>query len=203
MKAKSFLIGAILLFTAIQAQANNGTTSTNFKVSTSESNIEWVGRKVGGSHNGNIAIQEGNLVVDGNKLVSGSFTVEMNSITCLDISDAGSNARLVNHLKSDDFFGVENHPLSKLTIKKVDHKSGNQYEVTGDLTIKGITHEIAFPATIQVSNNKITANADITVDRTNYDIKFRSGRFFDSLGDRLIYDNFTLKVNLVANQQVL
>jgi polyisoprenoid-binding protein YceI len=201
LKAKLFFI-AVLFFSTSQLCANVD-KSTSYKVDPSESNIEWTGKKVAGAHFGNINIKEGHLLYEGNTITGGSFSIDMNSITCTDLTDERSNSRLVNHLKSDDFFGTSDHPVSILVIKMASQKSGDQYEITGDLTIKGITHEIVFPATVQFADDKLTALADITVDRTKYDIKFRSGRFFDSLGDRLIYDDFTLKVELVASQDVL
>jgi polyisoprenoid-binding protein YceI len=106
---------------------------------------------------------------------------------------------LVGHLKSDDFFSVEKHPVSKFEIKDVKHKSGNQYTLTGDLTIKDITHPVSFDAAVDVKDKQLTAKGKMEVDRTLYDIKFRSGRFFSGLGDNLIYDTFTLDFDIVAN----
>jgi polyisoprenoid-binding protein YceI len=201
-KVKLSLISLLLVFTQL-LQAEDEEKSSGFIVNPSLSSIEWSGRKVTGAHNGNIGIKEGHLVVDGLAITGGAFVIDMNTITCTDLTNEGSNTRLVNHLKSDDFFGTNNHPFSNFVIKSAKQKSGDQYDITGDLTIKDITHEITFPATVRISQNRIMASADITVDRTKYDIKFRSGRFFDSLGDRLIHDDFNLKIELVASQEAL
>jgi polyisoprenoid-binding protein YceI len=79
-------------------------------------------------------------------------------------------------------------------------KSGNDYEAKGKLTIKGITSDITFPATIKTDGNTVTADAVITVDRTKYDIKYGSKKFFESIGDKAIYDDFELAVKLVAKK---
>ncbi len=202
MKVK-FLLIALMFPVVLMANGLEKNKTETYKVNPNESKVEWDGKKVGGSHNGEIAIKEGYLETDGKSIKGGKFEIDMNSITCLDLTDEGTNQRLVGHLKSDDFFGTDNHPVSSLVITKAVHKGGYNYEITGDLTIKDITHEIVFPATVQWAKDKVTAVADMKVDRTNYDIKFRSGKFFDSLGDKLIYDDFTLKVKLVANQNAL
>jgi polyisoprenoid-binding protein YceI len=205
LKKIKLLFISFLLVSAhlIYANGSDKENSLSFIVNPSLSSVEWSARKVAGAHNGQINILDGQLLMQGDAIKGGEFTVDMNSITCADISDERSNTRLVNHLKSDDFFGSSIHPVSSLVIISATRKSGNEYEITGNLTIKGITNEIVFPAKIQVAQNKVTANAEITVDRTKYDIKYRSGSFFDSLGDRLIYDDFNLKVELVASQDVL
>jgi polyisoprenoid-binding protein YceI len=101
--------------------------------------------------------------------------------------------KLVGHLKSDDFFGVEKFPTSELIITESAPFKNNEATVTGKLTIKGITHPVTFKA-VKVGTGY---TALITVDRTKYDIKYGSGKFFDSLGDKMIYDEFTLDVKLV------
>jgi polyisoprenoid-binding protein YceI len=205
LKKTKLLFISFLLVSAhlIYANGSDKENSLSFIVNPSLSSVEWSARKVAGAHNGQINILDGQLLMQGDAIKGGEFTVDMNSITCEDISDERSNTRLVNHLKSDDFFGSSIHPVSSLVIISATRKSGNEYEITGNLTIKGITNEIVFPAKIQVAQNKVTANAEITVVRTKYDIKYRSGSFFDSLGDRLIYDDFNLKVELVASQDAL
>ncbi|MCA1760046.1 MAG: YceI family protein, partial [Bacteroidales bacterium] len=116
------------------------------------------------------------------------------------LSNESMNKKLVGHLKSDDFFSVNNHPVSTLDIKEVNHKVGNTHSFTGHLTIKGITHPVTFDAEVDVSGNNLKANGKLDVDRTLYDIKFRSGKFFSDLGDNLIYDTFTLDFNIVATE---
>ncbi|MEL7145417.1 MAG: YceI family protein, partial [Bacteroidota bacterium] len=103
-----------------------------------------------------------------------------------------SKGNLESHLKSDDFFGVNNYPTAKIVITKVVPQGPGKYKVTGDLTIKGTTKEIKFIA--NQSGN--TATADLVIDRSEYDIRYGSGSFFENLGDKTIYDDFELSVSL-------
>lgn len=171
-----------------------------FKVDGSKSKIAWLAKKVTGSHNGFISITGGELQADGSTLKGGSFTVDTRTMTVEDIKNADGNARLLGHLKSDDFFSVEKHPSAAFAITSAKKKSGNEYDITGNLTIKGITQPITFPATVVVSGNQLNAKATITIDRTKFDIKYRSNSFFQNLGDKAIYDDFTLDVELVATK---
>lgn len=170
---------------------------TGYKIDTQKSKITWVGKKVTGQHNGTIALLDGTLTTKGKKM-SGSFTIDMTTL-----KDAENNARLETHLKSDDFFSTEKHPKSTFVSSSIESKGSDQYEVTGKLTIKGITNEIQFPATIQVVGGQLQAKAKIVVDRTKFDIKFRSGNFFENLGDKAIEDNFELNVELVGVEAAL
>lgn len=121
-------------------------------------------------------------------------------MTVDDIKDANGNARLLNHLKSDDFFSVEKHPNATFVITSVKKKSGSTHDITGNLTIKGITQPVTFPAEVVVNGSQLNAKATITIDRTKFDIKYRSKSFFENLGDKTIYDEFTLDVELVATK---
>jgi polyisoprenoid-binding protein YceI len=114
------------------------------------------------------------------------------------LKDADGSARLETHLKSDDFFSVQKFPTSTFVISKIDSKGGDQYVVKGNLTIKGITNEVEFPATIQIAKGQVSAQAKIVVDRTKFDIRYRSGNFFENLGDKVIDDNFEMTVDLVG-----
>lgn len=155
------------------------------------STVAWKGYKVTGSHNGNINLKDGSLSFDNNQLTGGSFTVDMTSLISTDLEGEWKD-KLEGHLKSDDFFGVESHPTATLVFNTVSAKSKNSYDVTADLTIKGITNPINF--TLAVYGNK--ANATLKIDRAQYQIKYGSGSFFDNLGDKAIYDEFDLVVDL-------
>jgi polyisoprenoid-binding protein YceI len=169
-----------------------------FKVDPQKSVVVWTGKKVTGSHTGSIRLASGDIAADGALVKSGNFVMDMTSITCTDLTDPDYNKKLVGHLKNDDFFAVDKFPKATFVITKVAAKSGSDYDVTGKLTIKGITNEITFPAQIVVAGNTLTAKAKITVDRTKFDIKYGSGSFFDNLGDKTIDNDFTLDVELVA-----
>lgn len=165
------------------------------------SKIVWVGKKVTGEHKGNISLKSGSLLVDGKAIKSGSFEMDMNSITNTDLTDKEYNAKLIGHLKSDDFFGVATNPVAKFEITKAELKEGANYNITGKLTIKGITNEITFPATVTIQPKTLTATAKILVNRTKFNIKYGSGSFFDNLGDKAINDDFELNIDLVANSK--
>jgi polyisoprenoid-binding protein YceI len=179
------------------AQAGNPGDGTVLKVKTDKSSIAWTGKKVTGQHNGSVNIKEGNLILDDGLITGGNFTIDMNSITVLDLQDKGK-ASLEGHLKSDDFFGVTTYPDAKVVIKEAKSKGSGLYDITADLTIKGITNTIQFPAQVSMRGNEVSATADIKVDRSLYNVRYGSGKFFEDLGDKTIYDEFELKVTLVA-----
>lgn len=162
-------------------------------VNKSASSVAWLAKKVTGEHNGTVGISAGALNVDGNKLVGGNFTIDLKSIKDLDITDANYNQKFIGHISSGDFFEVEKFPTATFVITKV---AGNQ--VTGNLTVKGITKSITFPAEIAVKGGKVTAKANITIDRTDFNIRYGSKKFFESIGDKAIYDDFALTVSLVS-----
>ena len=169
-----------------------------FKVDTKASTLNWIGKKVTGQHNGSIAVSSGEIVTEGKTIKQGSFEIDVNSITVADITDKDGNAKLVGHLKSDDFFATEKFPKAEFVIGSVISKSANEYIVKGKLSIKGITNVIEFPATITNDGKQIVANAKIIVDRSKFDIRFRSKSFFENLGDKVIYDEFELDLKLIA-----
>ncbi|WP_026902970.1 YceI family protein [Pedobacter glucosidilyticus] len=171
-----------------------------YKVDTQKSKIEWIGKKVTGEHRGEIKLSSGVLNYNGNALSGGNFIINMNSMTVTDL-EGEMNAKLLGHLKADDFFGVDKHAQSKFTITKVTPVSSGKVNITGNLTIKGITQPITFPAAVSIKNGVLVAVAQgVKVDRTKYDIKYGSKSFFDSLGDKAINDDFELNINLVAKK---
>ena len=162
------------------------------KIDTSKSSIHWVGKKITGKHEGTINFKEGALVFEKDKLKGGSFTVEMTTISATDVS-GGTKDKLDAHLKADDFFGVDKYPTSSLKITKIADKGNGVYTVTADLTIKAKSNPVTFDMT--VSGN--TATSKLSVDRTKYDITYKSGSIFADLGDKAISDEFELEVKLV------
>ena len=184
---------------AYNAVAGNDGQST-MSVNSEESKVVWLGKKVTGEHSGEINMAFGDLQFDGDVLKGGSFEIDMNSITNTDIENEEYNQKLVGHLKSDDFFGVSQYPKASFVIKSAEHKKAGKYHVTGDLTIKGITKTIEFPAQVTLLDSKATATASVTIDRSEFNVKYGSGSFFDGLGDKMIYDDFTLDITLVANK---
>lgn len=185
---------AILMTGTIFMMAFNPIKEEVYTVDTSKSTIAWSAKKVGGGHTGTVSITEGSLIYNGKALQKGMFTMDMSSIT-------SDNARVTTHLKSPDFFSAENNPKSKFEITKVSSAGKERVNITGNLTIKGITHPLTFPATVKQANGVVVAAASgIKVDRTKYDIKFRSKTFFGDIGDKAIDDEFELNINLTAKK---
>jgi polyisoprenoid-binding protein YceI len=164
-----------------------------FEIAVAQSNIDWTGRKVTGAHWGTIAVKNGNLSVSDGKLTGGKFVIDTASIKILDVTDPATNAQFYGHLASDDFFSIDQYPEADFEITAV-----NNDHVTGNLTIKGITHAVSFDVNVSIAGDTLTATGKLVVDRTKYDIKFRSGNFFTNLGDTLIYNDFDLNVNITA-----
>lgn len=189
MKKGVFSIALALVFSA--ASATEPIVEKKKEVKTEASNVTWKAYKVTGSHTGTVDIKSGALIFDDDKLTGGEFVVDMPTLISTDMEGDGKG-KLEGHLKSDDFFAVDQHAESKLVFTNVKSTGKNSYEVTGDLTIKNITEPVTFD--VSIYGNKATAT--MKVDRTNYDIKFRSGDFFENLGDKLIYDEFDLVVDL-------
>ncbi|BDD10028.1 lipid-binding protein [Fulvitalea axinellae] len=172
------------------------------KIDTTASVVVWKGSKVGGEHHGNLNLKSGKLIIEDQKITGGDFTVDMTTITNSDLTSKKWNKKLVNHLKSGDFFDTKNHPDAYFKINDISTApSGNagEYTISGDMTVKGITKPISFPAKVTIKDKLLTAKADVIIDRTAFDIQYKSGSFFDNLGDKLIHDNFELKINLTAN----
>ncbi|HEX8548921.1 MAG TPA: YceI family protein [Cytophagaceae bacterium] len=199
MKNITFFL--VVLVSAVQfAFTGPGKNATTYKVDPALTTLVWTGKKVTGAHTGNVKVTQGNIILDGKTVKGGSFDIDMNSITCTDLTDAGYNAKLIGHLKNEDFFAVDKFPKASFVASSITSKGGDNYDVTGKLTIKGIAKDITFPAVIKTNGKVVTADAKIKVDRTKYDIKYGSGSFFDNLGDKTIEDNFEIDLKLVANK---
>jgi polyisoprenoid-binding protein YceI len=170
----------------------------NHQINNQESKVAWIGKKVTGQHVGTVAIKKGELVIKNGQLQGGAFTIDMTSITSTDL-EGEYLQKLNGHLKSSDFFGVDKFPEAKFVITEVSPNGSNgKFAVTGNMTIKSTTQSISFDAQLVNNGDKIIAVADIVIDRSVYDIRYGSGSFFDNLGDKTIYDDFTLTVNLVT-----
>lgn len=170
----------------------------DFKIAVAQSSVDWIGRKVTGAHNGTIAIKEGNLTFNNSKLTGGSIIIDTRSINILDVTDPATNAQFAGHLASDDFFSTEKFPNALLEITSAKQLGASNYQIIAALTIKGITHAIEFALEILLNPDSLDASAKVIIDRTKYNMKFRSGNFFTNLGDTLIYNEFELNVNIHA-----
>ena len=160
------------------------------------SSIRWYGEEITGKqHYGDLKFSSGNIQINNKVISSGNFIVNMNSLTVKDLSGGGKK-RLEGHLRSSAFFGVSDHQQASLNISSGDRIEGDSQRLFGELTIKGITHPIDFSLTLNSENN---ATAIMVFDRSKYDVRFRSGSFFDELGDKLILDDIKLEVSLEFN----
>ncbi len=155
------------------------------------SKIKWIGEELSGkNHYGSLKFKKGNLNLNNGVIISGNFIVDMKTINVEDLQ-GGSKQRLEGHLRSDDFFSVEKFSEAIFEAKSpavVNKKEGVQI-LSGNLTIKGITH----PAKIEFDDNW---SAKLVFDRSKYDVRFRSGNFFQNLGDKLIYDEIAINAKI-------
>ena len=172
--------------------------AADFVVDKAVSTVKWEAKKVTGKHNGTISIASGLLNTGASGITGGTLVIDMKSIVDVDLTDAGYNAKLIGHLKSDDFFGADKFPESSLVVKNVSLVSGNEYKFLGDLTIKGVTNPIGFTAKVSLKGDKLNAEGTMTINRAKYGVKYGSSSFFENLGDKVIYDDFTLEFNLTA-----
>lgn len=179
-----------------------------YSIDTKSTTVNWIGKKLTGQHEGTLSISKGSVINDHNTITGGTIEFDMNSIICTDITEKDYNTKLIGHLKSEDFFSVVKNPTSKFEITKVTLKpsttlvASSDYDVTGKLTIKGITNEITFPAKIKMDEKTLVVIAKIIINRTKFDIKYGSATYFESVGDKAISDDFELNVNLVAGVDV-
>ena len=176
-------------------QAQGVATADNiYNIETAQSQITWTGREVSTSyHYGTLDFVSGNFEISNGAIVNGEFIVDMTSINNQDM-EGDSKARLEGHLKSDDFFSVESYPTAAISINSSELISDGKWNVSADLSIKGFTHPVNFEM-ISLDDGW---SANLVFDRSKYDVRFRSGSFFENLGDKLIYDDIELSINLTT-----
>ena len=212
---KNFLLPALFAVAvlgaapAASAQKNNSakmaTNAPAYALQPQLSTLGWEGKAVTHGHNGTIQFTSGELLVKGNAVVGGTVTVDMKTLKATDIKDADSQGKFVGHMTSDDFFGVEKFPTSTFKIVSVTPIKGaaataDNATITGDMTIKGVTQRISFPAKVGVKDGVAAATGKVTIDRTKFGLKYGSKSFFESIGDKAIYDNFDLTFNVIAKK---
>ena len=203
------LLAATVLSAPVQAAkgpaARKPATATaaveTYKVQPQLSTLGWTGKKVGGQHTGTINLKDGTVQVKGSQIVGGTFVADMASLKNTDLTDADYNAKLVGHLKSDDFFGVEKNPTAAFVITSIKllkgDAAGNNATISGNLTIKGKTNPLSFPAKVGVKNGVAAATGTASIDRSKYDVKYGS-TLFGAAADKAIDDVFQLSFNVIA-----
>lgn len=194
---KNLFTLAFVAFFAFAFTPNN--VGEGVPVDIAKSVITWKGYKVTGEHAGILKVKSGDLNFEEGKLVGGNFVINMASLEVTDLKAGQGKEKLEGHLKSADFFGTEKFPSAKFEITNVISRGkAGEYKIIGNVTIKETTKEIKFNALVTENNGVKTATADITLDRSEFDVRYGSGSFFDNLGDKTIYDEFDLSVSLVV-----
>ena len=199
MRPTHILIVLVFLLTTGGLTAQSGLK----EIDSENSVIEWVGTKVTGRHTGILKLQEGYVELDAGNIRGGRFIFDMNSIENRDIDNGERKLRLETHLKSSDFFDVKKHPTAifqiiSATLSRQGLPGEQVFQVSGDLTIRGVTHVIDFDAIVTLEGDQAKAKGEIVIDRTKYGMKYRSGKVYPGLGDRVIHDEFRIIFNLTA-----
>ena len=197
---KVILIVAIVFASVMNAQEKTNKVAPSM-VDVENSSISWKGFKPTGEHFGAISISKGFLEINQNKLIGGAFVFDMNSIVDLDMpADNKYNAKLIGHLKSEDFFDVAKYPTAKFKITAVSKKDG-KLSISGDLTIKDVTKNITFFASLSIANGISTLTSDVfTVNRADYNVRYGSKSFFNDLKDKFINDEFEISFKVVSKK---
>ncbi|TPD66024.1 YceI family protein [Flavobacterium microcysteis] len=182
--------------------------AASYKVDNANSKIDWTGSKPTGKHTGTINLTDGTVSIKDNVLDSGKFTIDMNTITVTDLKAGDGKEDLEGHLKGtggteadyDHFFNVKKYPQSTFEITKAVTENGKT-AVEGNLTMKGITKNVKFPATVTVNGDTVTLVSDpFTINRTLWNVNYGSKSVFDNLGDKFINDDIELKVSISAKK---
>ena len=174
-----------------------GNEEKTYSIDLTKSKLRWVAKKLTGSHWGNIRLQSGIVKIKNNLPVAGEFLVDMKTIEVMDTKESIWGKKLQSHLHSKDFFDTENHPEAKLSIKKVTMRNG-RFIIDADLSIKSIMHPIEFVCEIFQLADLASARGKMDIDRTLYDVTYRSARYFPNIGDRMIHDIFTVDFEIDA-----
>lgn len=164
-------------------------------IDTTESVVTWEGSNTFGSHSGYVYISKGELMIETGELVGGAVEIDMNTI---EDKDHGSDNGVIKHLKDPDFFDVKKFPFSRFAITKVTSINVEDKEITGNLTIKGITQPVTFPAKMEVKDGIVKADGKLVIDRTKWNVRYKSGKFFDNLADETISDSIEFHMKIVA-----
>ncbi|MEQ1732611.1 MAG: YceI family protein [Bacteroidia bacterium] len=188
---------SIVLSLAIATSAL-ATKPAVYKINAAKSTLTWLGKKVTGQHSGTVKLTSGTFNMQGKNITTGTFVIDMNSMLCTDLKAEEGADKLIGHLKSPDFFDTEKNKTATFVITQTVLRKDGQTDVTGKLTIKGITNEVTFPASVKNEGKALAMVGKITVDRTKFDIKYGSKSFFDSIGDKAIDNDFFIDFKIVA-----
>jgi polyisoprenoid-binding protein YceI len=198
------------LWTASPAEAGvqrgRAQSQPRYRIDLKQSTVMWHGYYLFsfGEHYGAIDLKPTELSF-GNDELRGTFEIDMNTLRTIDMKDEEDGGKGFNdHLKSDDFFSVAKFPTAMFTITKTekikDATTGQpNYEVTGNLTLKGITKSLKFPVEVSAIGKTLTARGRFKFDRTLWNIQYKSGKVFGDVGDSAISDAIGIEFNLKGN----
>lgn len=184
-------------------KSNNASGSAvagqKYSIDTKQSVVTWKGAMLIGanSHTGYVYISGGDLMIENGQLVGGTAEVDMNTI---EDEAHGRDSGLIKHLKDPDFFDVEKFPVAEIAITGAETTKGIDKKVTGNLTIKGITHPVTFPAKIDVKDGIATMNGRLAIDRTQWGVRYKSGKFYDLLADQTMSDSIEFNISVIAKE---
>ncbi len=191
----------VLVLTILIFNFNIAANAADYVIDNVASKVNWEAKKVTGKHHGTISFENGSISATQNIISEGILVINMKTIIDEDLTDVGYNKKLVGHLSSEDFFFVDKYPESKMVIKKVTSVSGIDFKFLADLTIKGVSNPIEFNAKISQNGDQLYAEGVMIINRAKYGIKYGSSSFFQGLGDKVIYDDFTLTFHVVATKK--
>jgi polyisoprenoid-binding protein YceI len=207
-------------------EVENVAGAQEYAIDTERSVVTWIGSKPSGKHNGSIPIKEGKISIENNQVVGGSITINIIEINNNDLVDnAEMQSKLLNHLKSAEFFDATNYPTANFTITSVstfspeeavkikeeydteykpasasEHRVASPtHKITGNLTMRDKTLSVSFPANVKMEDGKIMARAKFNIDRTLWNLKYNDeAGVIDKAKDKFIYNTVNVGFNIVA-----
>lgn len=187
-----------------QKQNESVLLDKTYRADLTKSLIEWTGRNIGGKHTGTLRLASGELTVTAGKVSGGEFIIDMNSMANTDLADRSLATVLLQHLMSEDFFETKKYPEGRFVLRIAEPLSGiplgrPNYLIRGALTLKGIERELDFAAIIGMQEpGTLVAQANFDIDRTEWNVLYGSGRFFEKLGTHLVNDLISLQLKVVV-----
>jgi len=175
---------------------------SKFKADSKNTYITWKAEKLVDSHHGKIHASSGIINTKSGHITGGNFIIDLNSITCLDVTDEEMNGKLIGHLKAEDFLDTKKYPNGAFEITSIEKKD-EQEIISGNLTLKGIKRNISFLAKVDVTDEKVSIHSDnFTIDRTEFNINYNSAKVVDiaAIGDKLIKDDVIISVHVEATK---
>jgi len=206
LKELTWMVAILIIYPmSLMASSSVETPSEGpvFTLNTGQSTLGWKGTKSRGGHYGVIEMVDGSINTDGDEIIGGNFTIDMNTIVCEDLTNENMNQRLIGHLVSEDFFYTEKYPKAFFKVtgveKQMSEKDGfsANHMVTGDLTIRGNTKQISFPADITMEEDRIYAKTgEIMLDRTQWNVNTQTKKVIARMTDRYIDDVMIVSLDL-------